>query len=370
MADKDGPLGEFDDPSEAARTLGKLGASKGGKARAEALSPERRSEIAKKAVQSRWAKAKSGEYIPRATHGSQDHPLRIGNIEIPCYVLEDGRRVLIQRSLIDALGMAQGTASGIGEGDRLGRFIAGKSINPFINNDLANLIIEPILFSTPTGVIAYGYEATVLADICDAVLAARKAGALRKSQQHIAAQCEILVRGFARVGIIALVDEATGYQADRERTELRRILEAYITKELLPWTERFPREFYQELFRLNGWQFDPLSVKRPKMIGKLTVELVYDKLPPGVLEELRARNPVAYRGGTRKHRHHQLLTQDIGNPHLEKQVASVTTLMRASNTWSMFKRLFDKAFPRRERQREMFHEPESDTESSQADSDT
>jgi len=36
--------------------LGRLGGLKGGKARAEKLSPEQRSEIAKKAAQARWKK--------------------------------------------------------------------------------------------------------------------------------------------------------------------------------------------------------------------------------------------------------------------------------------------------------------------------
>jgi hypothetical protein len=54
----------------------------------------------------------------------------------------------------------------------------------------------------------------------------------RKQQEHIAKQAEILVRGFAGVGIIALVDEATGYQQDRARDALSRILEAFIAKEL------------------------------------------------------------------------------------------------------------------------------------------
>ncbi|HKM86051.1 MAG TPA: hypothetical protein VJW96_07560 [Terriglobales bacterium] len=38
--------------------LGKLGGSKGGKIRAAKLTPEERSEIARKAVLARWAKAK------------------------------------------------------------------------------------------------------------------------------------------------------------------------------------------------------------------------------------------------------------------------------------------------------------------------
>lgn len=71
-----------------------------------------------------------------------------------------------------------------------------------------------------------------------------------------------MLKALANVGITALVDEATGYQKDRPKDELRLILEAYISKELLPWTERFPEEFYKEMFRLRQWPFS--SVEYPK----------------------------------------------------------------------------------------------------------
>jgi hypothetical protein len=47
--------------NKAAVALGRLGGKKGGKARAEALSPERRREIAKKAIEARWAKVKEAK---------------------------------------------------------------------------------------------------------------------------------------------------------------------------------------------------------------------------------------------------------------------------------------------------------------------
>ena len=56
----------------------------------------------------------------------------------------------------------------------------------------------------------------------------------------------------------------------------------------------------------------------------------YEKLPEGVLDKLREKNPVTVEG-RRRHKHHQFLTKDIGNPHLEKQVVAVTTLMRAAS---------------------------------------
>ncbi len=282
--------------------------------------------------------------VPKAIYGAPDRPLRIGSdIEIPCYVIEDNKRVLVMTGMIKALDMKPGTAAKKEVGDRITKFISTKGIKPRISDSLTDMIKNPIKFKPPHGGIAYGYEATILADICEAVLVARKEGKLHWQQEHIATRCEILVRGFARVGIIALVDEATGYQYERDRDELNKILEAYIAKELLPWTKRFPDEFYRQLFRLRGWQYSPFSVKRPQYVGRLTNELVYEKLPNGVLDELRNKNPKTPKG-YRKHRHHQFLTENIGNPHLERHIASVTTLMRAAANWRNFKSLFQRAF--------------------------
>ena len=337
-----------DQVSEAAQTLSNEGAAKGGHARARNLSKEERRAIARQAAVARWERTlpKIGRPV-KATHGSPDRPLRIGDLEIPCYVLEDGRRVLVQRGMMTALDMKQGTA-GRGAGDRLAKFIAGKSVGPFISGHLAHVITSPIIFQPTTGGVAYGYEATILADLCDAVLSARKEGKLNYQQKHIAERCEILVRGFARVGIIALVDEATGYQADRARDELNRILESYISKELLPWTKRFPDEFFKQIYRLNGWAYQEGKHKRPQVVGKLINKLIYEQLPPGVLPELKRLNPPTEKG-YRRHRHHQLLTEDIGNKHLQNQIVEVVTLMRVSDDRNMFKRLFTKAFPGRKK---------------------
>ena len=302
----------------------------------------------------------------RATFGSPDHPVDIGGLQLQCYVLETGQRVLVQNTMISALGMKQGgNPKGRSTGrDRLARFAAGQALEPYIDDELLSKLNDPIRFRTPRGgTVAYGYEATVLVDICEAVLKARDDKKLQTQQEHIARQCEVLVRGFARVGIIALVDEATGYQEVRDRNALHKILEAYISKELLPWTKRFPDEFYKELFRLRGWTYSPLAVgpQGPRYVGKLTNEIVYDRLPPGVLEALRANNPIV-KDGRRKYRHHQFLTPEIGNPHLEKHLAIVTALMRASPNWDKFKRLLARALPRSTGQQELPLEYEDDFE--------
>ena len=152
-------------------------------------------------------------------------------------------------------------------------------------------------------------------------------------QLHIAKSCEILVRGLARVGIIALIDEATGYQLDRAKNALTKILEAFIAKELQPYVETFPSDFYRHLFRLRGLDFPNGSVKRPQYFGMLTNDLVYKRLAPGVLEELKR---VKMEFGKARDKLFQRLTSNIGYPKLREHLGSVVTIMKLSGGWHDF----------------------------------
>lgn len=276
--------------------------------------------------------------------GTPDNPLRIGNIKIPCYVLEDETRVLVQRGLQTGIGMS--TSGGVRGAHRLAQFIEGLAEKGIDCKDLAVRIRNPILFSpTLGGKPAYGYEATILADICDAVLAARKTGVILKQQEHIADQCEILLRGFARVGIIAMVDEVTGYQYLRSRRTLEQILDRFLRKELGKWAKRFPDEFYEQMFRLRGWDYTNFSTARPPIVGKYTLDLVYARIAPGVLDELLEREPKDEKG-RRKHHLHRWFTEDIGHPELAKHIFAVETLMRANTSWDRFYRSMQRALPK------------------------
>lgn len=320
----------------------------GGLARAASLSSRERSAIAAKAATARWSSD-----VPLATHGSADRPLRIGEIEIPCYVLADGRRVISQRGLKAGLGM-----NATGGARRMLGFIKSIGVKEPSANDLTVRINSPIKFRLPVGGLAHGYEATLLAEICEAVLDARKDERLHRSQKHIADQCEILVRGFARVGIIALVDEATGYQEIRDRQALQAILDQYLRKEFAAWAKRFPDEFYVEIFRLRKWPWRGMKVNRPQVVAHYTKDLIYARLAPRILKELEARNPKSENGG-RLTKHHQWLTEEIGHPALSQLLFGVVGLMRAADTWDQMMRLVDRAYPRRgdSLQLELFSDP-------------
>jgi len=319
--------------------------SKGGKARKEALSPERRSEIAKASAAARWANAAA---LPKAEFGSGDEPLKIGEVEFDCYVLNNSQRVISQRGMFRGLGITRGGPRDDmrpdDSGAELPRFATQKWLLPHLSSDLQMALRNPILFNAPGAPRGLGYPATMLPDICDAILSARVAGDTTERQDGIVARAEGLIRAFARVGIIALVDEATGYQQFRARDELQKILAAYVAPELMPYTQRFPQSFYAELHRVRGWKYAPGQTKRNHYIGKLTNELIYRQLPDGILDELKKKNPTVSEKKRRRTLHYRYLTEDIGDPHLQKQIIAVTTLLSVSDDWKEFIKLFSRKF--------------------------
>jgi P63C domain-containing protein len=325
--------------------------SLGGKARAERLTAEERSSIAQAAAEARWSKVAASQgniRLPKATHIGE---LRIGSLSIPCAVLEDGTRVITQRGMFVAIGMNKNPSKGQTSIENRPGFVSANNLTPFITKELERSW-TPIPFRLPKGAggykgnIAFGYKAEILPAVCHAYLDAKEAGVLHKNQQHIAIVCKVVQRGFAVVGIVALVDEATGYQDQRPKDELSKILEAYIAEELRPWIKTFPDEFFKQIYRLQGWEYTPGSAKRTPYVGKLINKYIYEKLPPGVLTELRSKNPIS-KNGYRKHKHFQFLTADTGNPHLDRQITAVTTILKISDTRNDFERHFEKAFPPR-----------------------
>ena len=276
----------------------------------------------------------------KATHAGI---LKIGDSEIPCYVLENGERILSTRGIMKSLKRTwRGRKY---TGTQLPVFLEAKNLKPFINNE-EDPVLTPVNFKTDKGAQAEGYRAEVLPVVCETYLKARDEKKLTDSQKTIAMQCDILMRGLAHIGIIALVDEATGFQETRDREALQALLDKYLRKELAAWAQRFPNEFYQEMFRLRGWQWRGMKVNRPSVVGKYTNDIVYERLAPGILKELQKRNPKDDKG-QRRAKHHQWLTEDIGHIALSQHLYAVMGLMRASSSWDQFKRMLQRGFPKK-----------------------
>lgn len=315
------------------------GRAKGGLARAQALSSQGRSEQAKKAAGERWG----------VLEAVKDGALKIGDIEIECAVLPNGLRVLSERAVARAFGAKRGgshwrrkKAGAVGAD--LPVYLSASNLSACISVDLRAKWTAPIKYRTGGGAAGHGIEATTLPEICDVYLKARDQGLLHTSQEKMAAQADALMRSLAKVGIVALVDEATGYQEIREKFELQALLDKYLRTELAAWAKRFPDEFYEQLFRLKGWPKGE-GTNRPGVVAAYTKDIIYARLAPGVLEELEAKNPIM--NGRRKAKHFQWLTDDIGIPALSQHMHAVITLMRVSANWNQLMQFLDLAHPRR-----------------------
>jgi hypothetical protein len=304
-------------------------AEKGGLARAKKLSKEQLSQSAKKAAEARW-----GADLPQACN---DGPLQIGDALLIAAVLPNGKRLLAQGTFLKAIGRSRTPKAGTGGlstgVDGLPFFLQADALKPFITEEL-KVSTTKILFRLKSGQRAVGYDAMLLPMVCEVYLNYRDAclrdqGKVPKQYQHIIEACYRLTRGLARRGIIALVDDATGYRANQAKEDMLRVIARYLAPNLLTWTRKFPPEFFEEIYRIYGWEYKPGSIKHPQYVGKLINKYIYEVLPPGVLEAMKQRLP-KNESGNRSARLWQTLSIDTGIPHLDRQITEVYVIMRLS----------------------------------------
>jgi hypothetical protein len=321
-------------------------AAKGGKARASVLTSEQRKSIARTAALARWGTSATDEQASESADQQPEKPkteepppeadgtaialfhgkLAIGGTEFSVYVLDNGKRVMAQREVVRVL---TGNLKG-----GLDRYLQG--LVPYV--DPEKIREQTVQFRIPgTGNRGTGYDATILLDICDGYLRAREENALASNQLDLAKQAEIITRACAKVGIIALIDEATGYQAFRKKRELQLKLQAFIAEDMQEWALMFPQEFWFELARLEGVHYSPRS--RPLRWGKYIMAFVYDAVDKDVGKRLREKNPDPHF----KQNHHQWL-KDFGKQKVHDQIERVITIMKLCDDMEDFKQKFSKVF--------------------------
>jgi hypothetical protein len=277
------------------------------------------------------------------------------NIFIECYVTKDKRRFLSLRGTARAIDLKGAGSTAVA------RNLRSQWLQDYLSDGLKKWLedLEANNIETLEGVRLniIPLEAELFVDICKAYVNAQRAGLFLdkkgkvldkwRSQNEIANRLFMMMSAFAKIGIIALIDEITGYQEERERDEIQTLLSLYLTEERLIWAKMFPDEFYKQIYRLRNWPYPAggNKTKRSPLLGKITNEIVYNKLPPGVLVELKTRNPVLPSTKRRRWKFTQFLSYDLGQPDLRNHLLQLVAIMRVSPNWVKFKRLFERAFP-------------------------
>lgn len=314
--------------------------SMGGKARASKLSKEERSKIARQGAGARWK-------LPRAVN---EGPLTIGDAVLDCAVLKDGTRLVSQTKFMEAMDiyysgyLSTARQQGADGSAEMPLYFPFKKLKPYVDKHIGSMQLQPVKYLTKSGNAANGIRAELIPKICEVWLDARaEPDVLTARQRIIADKAEILIRGFAQVGIVALIDEATGFQVERQQRALQELLQEILSEELRRWVRTFPESYFKELCRLRNVPYRS-DMKLPPYFGKLTNDIVYNRLAPNVLRELEDRNP-KNEFGRRTVKHFQWLSEDHGHPRLLQHLGGVVALMRVAPTWDAFKKNLDQVFP-------------------------
>jgi hypothetical protein len=310
------------------------GRARGGIARAEALTPEERSQIAKKAAAARW-----GEKPLRATHRGNFKD-EFG-IDVECYVLDDENKTAV----ISKRGM--GAALDLGEfaGNLLPRFLKGKKIAPYVDANLAEKLENPLVFqwsspgaNAPPGPI-HGYDVTILIDVCKAILEADSKGSLIERQKHIVKQARVIVSASAKAGIKGLVYALAGY--DATKAEVIAAFKLYVREEARAFEKEFPDPLYSEWYRL--YQLPKQERTKPWKFKDLTIDHVYMPLAQsnGKILALTREQKVASAKPYKKL--HQFLSE-IGVKALRTHLGQLLGIAQLSDDRDAYERNFQKVF--------------------------
>jgi len=353
-----------------------LDASQGGQARAKKLTSHKKTEIARKAANVRWSKeesskqslCKESEFLPAKTlsnnhetlarenidlerlkklsendvqpsHGqSQSLPtavfwgvLDLMSTQIPCYVLDNGQRIIGRTAANEMLTCIKG-------GGNFEQTISVKSLKPFL--DFNGIINQLVAFRVPEverlGTDVKGMPADVFIEVCRGFVAALQASynrppdadypPLTDRQKEMAVQASMFLAAVAKVGLDALIDEATGYQEFRAKDALEVKLRAYLADEMRKWEKTFPDQLWMEFGRLTNWKGS--IHKRPKYWGKIVMELIYEYLDPDVAQWLRENAPKP-RGGQN---YHQWLSSQYGLQKLVQHIWQVVGMAKTCQT--------------------------------------
>lgn len=250
-------------------------------------------------------------------------PIKIGEAELDCYVLEDGTPILNKGKMMKAIGRQW---KGSSRTD-LPNFIGAKNLKDFIRPELEEQL-KGVEFYDGNRKIS-GYHADVLVNVCRVYMEARMAGVLTANQLPIAQTCEILMMAFARVGITALIYEQLGFEKFKNPDAFRILVESHLSEEIRKWSKEFPDEFFWQLDRIYGNE-RTTSRNRPLYYANFIRKYIYKPIQGGeVLKKLDEMIPKDSKGRKTK-RLHSATSENIGLPAVKSQILQTLGVLKVS----------------------------------------
>ncbi|UEG49730.1 P63C domain-containing protein [Ferruginibacter lapsinanis] len=290
--------------------------------------------------------------IIKATHEGE---ITIGTANLKVAVLSNRKRIITQSAIFEAFGRPMRGSRSLADQDvpKLPGLIDAKNLKPFISNELYELI-KVVEYEDLKGKRTDGYDATILPLICEVYVDARNAiksngtPVLTTKQMPNVFAAETVLRALAKVGIIGLVDEVTGYQEERDKNALQEFLSRFIKEQRGVYMPTYPDDFFEALFKMRGLNWSLANKgKKPQYFGHLLNNYVYERIGPKVLEELRRVSPKDEVTGKRKGKYTQYIDEKYGHPKLKDHLMILTAFAKAAGyNWNAWERMVNKALPK------------------------
>lgn len=295
-----------------------------------------------------------GAALPKATHWGG---LDIAGTSIPCYVLNTGDRVFSLKGVV--VGLIET------EGGQLAEYLKVRALQPHLPHDLmpAENGEVPALFKFDTGgegiaKYALGIKVERFNDLLRAYSSALVDHALSSldktkisltdRQMQIALRAVKFLQASSDIGLIALVDEATGYQYERAEDALQIKLKLFLEDDMRKWERTFPEQLWVEFGRLTNWH--GTLHQRPKYWGKLIMELIYGYLDPDVAKWLKENAPKPIKGQN----YHQWLSSQYGLKKLTEHIWLVVGMAAACHNMKELRERMAERFGRHQVQLTMY----------------
>lgn len=283
---------------------------------------------------------KTDKKIYEIIAGSAKTTLDFGAFKIPCYMIrtEDGDiPVLSGRGMQKALGLPNKT------GTELQNLFNSKELSGLITDDLLQAINTVYAFKRDgaggSQAMTFGSRARVFIKICIFFRNALDKGYLPERNAYIAHKASQIIDNFAEEGIEAVAKRITGYDDIKERYAIEKALGTVVAPEIREYAKRFDKWFYEEIYRLKGWDYEPIrngTIKNTNsQLGLITMDIVWDRVIAGLQNKLKELNNERDKSGNLTHYHHQHLT-DKGLALLKSHLSFLEALLKTSKTWESF----------------------------------
>ena len=282
-----------------------------------------------------------GKKIPRAQFAGT---LQVGDSSLPCYVLEGGQRIFSTRGILESLGYkANANPQGVFHASTIQPYMLAAG-DPFDSEQVVEFI-------TDRGSRARGFDVEKFMDICHVYSEALEGGGLTGRNLEAAMKANAIIRACSKIGIIALVDEATGYQYARAENALQFKLKLYLAEEMRQWEKTFPDDLWIEFARLTQWDGQPTK-NRPRYWGYLVMDLIYRYLDPEIAKYIKENKPKPQKGQN----YHQWFNADIGMKRLIEHINRVIGMAQGCDTMHELKQKMHRRYSKGPIQLELFME--------------